>query len=108
MAEPKYIGFDNLPDPRCLELNAWLNPSILGRAIFQTQINFGSTIYIGSDSFVITNFRARHKQNKIKRENIKQLIKHLEENKKFIGEKNIPECPGNYQKLVKEDQNIQD
>jgi hypothetical protein len=36
------------------------------------------------------------------------LIKHLEENKKFIGEKNIPERPGNYQKLVKEDQNIQD
>jgi hypothetical protein len=47
-------------------------------------------------------------KKKIKRENIKQLIKHLEENKKFIGEKNIPERPGNYQKLVKEDQNIQD
>ena len=75
MAEPKYIGFDNLPDPRCLELNAWLNPSILGRAIFQTQINFGSTIYIGSDSFVITNFRARHKQKKNKKRKYKTIDK---------------------------------
>jgi hypothetical protein len=62
MTEPKYIGFDNLPDSHCLELNAWLNPSILGRAIFQTQINLGSAMNIGSDSFVATHFRAQHKQ----------------------------------------------
>jgi hypothetical protein len=44
-------------------------------------------------------------KNKIKYKKIKNI---LEENKKNISEKNIPERPGNYRRLVEKDQNIQD
>jgi len=54
---------------------------------------------------VVNHFRALHKKI---RKQIQKNWKILEENKKNISKKNILEHWGNYWRLVKEDQNIQD
>ena len=55
--------------------------------------------------YVLVSIFERYINKKIKYKKIKNI---LEENKKTISEKNIPERPGNYRRLVEKDQNIQD
>jgi hypothetical protein len=105
-SSPSSLGLGlRLPRPSPLSLSTLLYiglrlPSLSPRGVF-----VGPILWL---YFVITYFGALYKQKKNlrKRENTKykKIKKCWKKIKKYINEKNIPECPGNDRRLVQKDQ----